>query len=84
VTVFPKAVIEQQLRGLDGSDQALSYGSWARRCQGEPGPLPQDVDLMVIGDAYDAMRIAVTAHMLSLGYRVRASGRVPPSMLVKS
>jgi len=28
----------------------LIYGSWARRYQGEAGPLPQDVDLMVIGD----------------------------------
>jgi predicted nucleotidyltransferase len=50
-TIGPKAVIEQQLRGLQGVDQALIYGSWARRYQGEPGPLPQDVDLMVIGDA---------------------------------
>lgn len=50
-TIGPKAVIEQQLRGLEGVEQALIYGSWARRYQGEAGPLPQDVDLMVIGDA---------------------------------
>jgi predicted nucleotidyltransferase len=50
-TIGPKAVIEQLLRGVDGVDQALIYGSWARRYHGEPGPLPQDIDLMVIGRA---------------------------------
>jgi hypothetical protein len=50
-TIGPKAIVEQHLLGLQGIDQALIYGSWARRYQGEAGPLPQDVDLMVIGDA---------------------------------
>jgi predicted nucleotidyltransferase len=50
-TIGPKAVLEKQLRGLRGVDRALIYGSWARRYHGEPGPLPQDVDLMVIGTA---------------------------------
>lgn len=48
-TIGPKAVLEKQFRGLHGVDRALIYGSWARRYHGEPGPLPQDVDLMVIG-----------------------------------
>jgi predicted nucleotidyltransferase len=48
-TVGPKAVLEQQLRGLRGVEHAYIYGSWARRYHGEPGPLPQDVDLMVVG-----------------------------------
>jgi hypothetical protein len=50
-TIGPKAVIEEQLRGLESIDQALIYSSWARRYHGEPGPLPQDVDLVVIGHA---------------------------------
>jgi DNA-binding transcriptional ArsR family regulator len=49
-TIGPKAVLETQLRGLHGVDRALIYGSWARRYHGEAGRLPQDVDLMVIGD----------------------------------
>ena len=49
-TIGPKAVLETQLRGLPGVDRALIYGSWARRYHGEAGRLPQDVDLMVIGD----------------------------------
>ena len=48
-TIGPRAVLETQLRGLPGVDRALIYGSWARRYHGEAGPLPQDVDLMVIG-----------------------------------
>jgi predicted nucleotidyltransferase len=48
-TIGPKAVLETQLRGLSGIDRALIYGSWARRYHGEAGPLPQDIDLMVIG-----------------------------------
>jgi DNA-binding MarR family transcriptional regulator len=48
-TVGPKALLEEGLRGLVGIDRALIYGSWARRYNGDPGPLPQDIDLMVIG-----------------------------------
>ncbi|MGI8760587.1 MAG: MarR family transcriptional regulator [Jatrophihabitantaceae bacterium] len=50
-TIGPKAVLEKQFRGLRGVDRALIYGSWARRYHGEAGQLPQDVDLMVIGDS---------------------------------
>jgi predicted nucleotidyltransferase len=48
-TIGPKAVIEKQLIGLPGIERAVIYGSWARRYHGEAGPLPQDVDLLVIG-----------------------------------
>jgi hypothetical protein len=50
-TIGPKAVLENQFRGQRGVDRALIYGSWARRYHGEAGPLPQDVDMMVIGTA---------------------------------
>lgn len=48
-TIGPKAVLEERFRDVRGVDRALIYGSWARRYHGVPGPLPQDVDLMVIG-----------------------------------
>lgn len=48
-TIGPKAVLEQRFTGLPGVDRAIIYGSWARRYRGEAGPLPQDVDLLVIG-----------------------------------
>lgn len=48
-TIGPKAVLEERFAGLGGVDRAMIYGSWARRYHGEAGPLPQDVDLLVIG-----------------------------------
>ncbi|KYH45315.1 winged helix-turn-helix domain-containing protein [Branchiibius sp. NY16-3462-2] len=48
-TVGPKAVIEEELGTVSGIERAFIYGSWARRYFGESGPLPEDVDLMVIG-----------------------------------
>ena len=48
-TIGPKAVIEKQLLGLAGIERAVIYGSWAQRYHGEAGPIPQDVDLLVIG-----------------------------------
>jgi hypothetical protein len=68
-TISPKPVLESRLRGLRGVDRALIYGSWARRCHGEAGPLPQDVDLMVIGNA-DGGQIRAEADRAS-----RALGR---------
>lgn len=40
----------RSLAGLEGTDRAFIYGSWAARYNGEPGPVPADVDLLVIGD----------------------------------
>jgi hypothetical protein len=39
------------------------YGSWAARYSGEPGRIPRDVDVLIIGDVdeddlYDAARAA--------------------------
>ena len=50
-TIGPKAVLEQHYHGVAGIDSAMIYGSWARRHSGEAGPLPQDIDLMVVGTA---------------------------------
>jgi hypothetical protein len=50
VTYGPLPVLTRSLAGLDGVDQAFIYGSWAARYNGEPGPVPADVDVLVIGD----------------------------------
>ncbi len=63
-TIGPKAVLERQFRGMRRVERALIYGSWARRYHGEPGPLPQDVDLMVIGTA-DVGEVRVEADSAS-------------------
>jgi len=47
----PKPLLERALRPLAGVRAAYIFGSWARRYHGESGPLPRDVDLLVVGDA---------------------------------
>ena len=37
------------LSALDGVEEAYIYGSWAARYEGEPGPIPGDVDVLVVG-----------------------------------
>lgn len=34
---------------LDGVETAFVFGSWARRHLGEPGSMPRDVDVLVVG-----------------------------------
>jgi predicted nucleotidyltransferase len=51
VTYGPFPVLTQSLSGLEGVDRAYIYGSWAARYSGEPGPVPGDVDVLVVGDA---------------------------------
>jgi hypothetical protein len=50
VTYGPLPVLTRSLAGLEGIEQAFIYGSWAARYNGEPGPVPADVDVLVIGD----------------------------------
>lgn len=41
-------VVRQEFEGLDV--QLEIFGSWAARWSGEPGPTPNDVDVLVVGD----------------------------------
>jgi hypothetical protein len=45
----PHLVVEEELGSVAGLEAALIYGSWAARSQGEAGPPPNDLDLLVIG-----------------------------------
>jgi DNA-binding transcriptional ArsR family regulator len=45
----PHLVVEEELGSVAGLEAALIYGSWAARYQGEAGPPPNDLDLLVIG-----------------------------------
>ena len=63
VTYGPLPVLGDLLSGVTGVQQAYIYGSWAARYSGEPGPVPRDVDVLVIGtadedDLYDIAREA--------------------------
>ncbi|WP_020579810.1 winged helix-turn-helix domain-containing protein [Actinopolymorpha alba] len=50
-TYGPLPVMTELLAGVEGVDEAFIYGSWAARHAGEPGPVPADLDVLVIGTA---------------------------------
>jgi DNA-binding transcriptional ArsR family regulator len=51
VTHGPLPVLTDLLAELPGIEQALIYGSWAARYHGQAGPIPADVDVLIIGSA---------------------------------
>ena len=58
VTFGPRAVIAEEF-AIDGAEQVVIFGSWAARYQGQAGPPPNDIDVLVVGkvdraDLYDA------------------------------
>jgi predicted nucleotidyltransferase len=44
-------VLPEALCAVEGIEKVFVYGSWAARYHGEPGPVPNDVDVLVVGDA---------------------------------
>ncbi len=51
VTYGPLPVLTDLLAAQAGVCAAFIYGSWAARYSGEPGPVPGDVDVLVVGTA---------------------------------
>jgi DNA-binding transcriptional ArsR family regulator len=49
VTFGPVPLLTEALSELPGVRAAYIYGSWAARYNGEPGPPPGDVDVLVVG-----------------------------------
>ena len=47
----PRTVIAEEFGGIAGVSRLLIFGSWAVRHLGEPGPVPHDVDVLVVGNA---------------------------------
>ena len=47
----PKYVIAEEFAGIKGIDRLFIFGSWAARYHGVDGYPPQDLDILVIGDA---------------------------------
>jgi predicted nucleotidyltransferase len=59
----PPTVIGEEFATIDGIETIYIYGSWAARYQGQRGPAPNDIDVLVIGrpdrdEVYDAARRA--------------------------
>ena len=77
-TIGPKAVIEENLAGIKGIDRAAIYGSWAARFHDEPGPQPNDIDVLVVGTADVAkVRAAADKATKTLGKDVNVSVLTP-------
>lgn len=58
ITFGPRAVIAEEF-AIDGAEQVVIFGSWAARYEGQAGPPPNDIDVLVVGkvdraDLYDA------------------------------
>ncbi len=49
LTYGPIPVVERALKGLAGIDAAYIFGSWAARYKGKSGPIPNDVDVLIVG-----------------------------------
>lgn len=45
----PPLVISEEFATVSRIEQLMIYGSWAARYEGEAGPVPNDIDLLVIG-----------------------------------
>lgn len=48
-TYGPLPALCAALAPIDGVEAAFVFGSWAARMEGEPGPFPADVDVLVVG-----------------------------------
>lgn len=49
MTYGPLPVMTEALAAEARVERAFIYGSWAARHAGEPGPVPDDVDVLVVG-----------------------------------
>lgn len=59
----PPLVVSEELSGLPGVEETFIFGSWAARYNGEAGPAPNDVDVLLVGtpdrdQTYEAARRA--------------------------
>ncbi len=49
ITFGPRFVVAEEFSELSGLEELAIFGSWAARYQGERGPVPGDVDVLVVG-----------------------------------
>jgi predicted nucleotidyltransferase len=67
----PAVVLGDRLAQVSGITEAYVFGSWARRYEGEVGPPPADVDVLIVGDADpDAVEAACVVAGRELGLEV--------------
>jgi predicted nucleotidyltransferase len=66
------SIVGRALAALTGVEEAYLFGSWAARYAGEPGPPPNDIDLLVIAryDDYGAVAAALRPVSRDLGIEI--------------
>jgi DNA-binding transcriptional ArsR family regulator len=70
-TYGPIPVLSELLADVSGVDRAYIYGSWAARHEGRPGPVPADLDVLIVGDAdLDQLDDVARAARQRLGFEV--------------
>ena len=75
-TYGPPMVVAEELADLQAADAVVLFGSWAARYLGEPGRAPNDIDVLVIGDAdRDLVDDAVERVERRIGMPVQATVR---------
>jgi predicted nucleotidyltransferase len=80
VTYGPLSVVTDAVRGIPGVEEAFIYGSWAARYDGEPGQVPRDVDVLIVGDADpDELDEAARRAEQRLGGREVSMRRIRPA-----
>lgn len=78
LTFGPEHVIADEFDALEGVSKVLIFGSWARRYNGQQGPEPGDIDVMVIGspnreNVYDAADRAAEKLGIQVNPAIRSS-----------
>ena len=72
----PAVRIRAALEAVPGVERAVIFGSWAARWHGGAGPVPADVDLLVIGEVdHDAVWTAAAELTRELGIAVNPTIR---------
>lgn len=69
VTEGPPTLLVKALSGVPGIERAFVFGSWAARTAGEPGHMPNDVDVIAIGTNID--RLALDNALASVSAAIR-------------
>lgn len=75
-TYGPPMVVAEEFANLEGAEAVLLIGSWAARYLGEAGRFPNDIDVLVVGDAdRDLADDAATRAEERIGLPVQATVR---------
>jgi predicted nucleotidyltransferase len=75
-TYGPPIVVARQFANIDGAAAVILFGSWAARYAGEAGRAPNDIDVLVLGEAdRDAVDDAADRAEREIGLPVQATVR---------